>query len=86
MLLAAATATASVKFASKFEESMKDKRAAIRAASTFPESSSAASKGKLDLALKMAGRDDAVPRAQGLRFRFWQHSTQVLLGSSRFSN
>ncbi|PAN05805.1 hypothetical protein PAHAL_1G163200 [Panicum hallii] len=47
----AATA-ASVKFASKFEKSRKDKRAAIKAASIFPESSSSASKGKLDLALK----------------------------------
>ena len=47
-----AAVAASVKFASKFEKSRKDKRASIKAASIFPESSSSASKGKLDLALK----------------------------------
>ncbi|GJN19707.1 hypothetical protein PR202_gb07009 [Eleusine coracana subsp. coracana] len=47
-----AAAAASVKFASKFEKSRKDKRAAIKAASIFPESSTSASKGKLDLAMK----------------------------------
>ena len=47
-----AAAAASVKFASKFEKSRKDKRAAIKASSIFPESSGSASKGKLDLALK----------------------------------
>ncbi|KAG8058856.1 hypothetical protein GUJ93_ZPchr0002g24910 [Zizania palustris] len=47
-----ATAAALVKFASKFEKSRRDKRAAIKAASIFPESSSSASKNKLDLALK----------------------------------
>ncbi|AQK46431.1 Nuclear protein-like [Zea mays] len=47
-----ATAAASVKFASKFEKSRRDKRAAIKAASIFPESSSSASHGKPDLVLK----------------------------------
>ncbi|KQJ94465.1 hypothetical protein BRADI_3g10690v3 [Brachypodium distachyon] len=47
-----AAAAASVKFASKFEKSRKDKRAAIKASSIFPESPSSASKDKLDLALK----------------------------------
>lgn len=47
-----ASAAASVKFASNFEKSRKDKRAAIKASSIFPESSSSASKSKLDLALK----------------------------------
>ena len=47
-----AASAASVKFASKYEKSRKDKRAAIKASSIFPESSSSASKGKLDLALK----------------------------------
>ena len=41
-----AAVAASVKFASKFEKSRKDKRASIKAASIFPESSSSASKGK----------------------------------------
>lgn len=47
-----AAAAASVKFASRFEKNRKDKRAAIKAASIFPESSSSASNCKLDLVLK----------------------------------
>jgi coiled-coil domain-containing protein 130 len=84
-----AAAAASVKFASKFEKSRKDKRAAIKAASIFPESSTSASKGKLDLALKrrsikagvatalMAGRvKPSVLQAQGRRCRFWQRGSR----------
>ena len=47
-----AAAAARVRFASNFEKNRKDKRAAIKAASIFPEPSGSASKDKLDLALK----------------------------------
>lgn len=47
-----AAAAARMRFASNFEKSRKDKRAAIKASSIFPEPSGSASKGKLDLALK----------------------------------
>jgi hypothetical protein len=94
MLLAAATA--SVKFASQFGKSMKDKRAAIRACLHRPgvikrslkrQTGPGAEDGSQGEAVVPVARAP-VPRAQGLRFRSWQAAQHASTSRqlTRFSN